>query len=73
VGYRGLRTGRYTYVVNRGPKGKNLQRLLYDNEKDPYQLNPVQATKADENPTMAELDKQLHQWLKKTNDPFPLT
>ncbi|MHC4720571.1 MAG: sulfatase family protein [Planctomycetota bacterium] len=90
IGFRGLVTKRYTYVVDRytdrpeGPysaetiaqaiaDGTITKRLLYDNEKDPYQLNPVQATKADENPIMAELDKELQRWLKKTNDPFPLT
>jgi arylsulfatase A-like enzyme len=73
VGYRGLRTKRYTYVVNQGRQGKTLRRLLYDNEKDPYQLNPIEATHANENPVMAKLDKELQQWLDKMNDPFPLT
>ena len=72
TGYRGLRTQRYTYVVDRGHEGKVTRRYLYDNEKDPYQLNPVQAISADENPIMAKLDKQLQQWLDKMNDPFPL-
>ena len=72
VGYRGLRTERYTYVVNRGREGKTLKRLLYDNEKDPYQLNPVQATYAKENPIMARLDKELQHWLNRMNDPFSL-
>ncbi|HEW79283.1 MAG TPA: twin-arginine translocation signal domain-containing protein [Phycisphaerales bacterium] len=72
VRYRGLRTKRYTYVVDRGPEGKTMKRLLYDNEKDPYQLNPVQAVNADENPIMAKLDKELQRWLDKMRDPFPL-
>ena len=72
IGYRGLRTKRYTYVVDRGRQGKNLKRLLYDNEMDPYQLNPIQATDAEENPVMADLDKELQSWLNKTNDPFSL-
>ena len=72
VGYRGLRTKRYTYVVNRGPEGKNLKRLLYDNGTDPYQLNPVEATHANENQIMAKLDSELQQWLDKMNDPFLL-
>lgn len=73
VGYRGLRTKRYTYVVNRGPEGKNLKRLLYDNGEDPYQLNLVEATYANENPIMAKLDSELQRWLDKMNDPFPVT
>jgi arylsulfatase A-like enzyme len=72
IGYRGLRTKRYTYVVDRGREDKNIKRLLYDNEKDPYQLNPIQATSAQENPIMAKLDKELQRWLNKMNDPFPL-
>ena len=89
IGFRGLRTERYTYVVDRysdGPAGpysvdviakaiaenRITKRYLYDNQKDPYQLNPVQAISADENPIMAELDKQLKQWLNKMKDPFPL-
>jgi arylsulfatase A-like enzyme len=72
TGYRGLRTQRYTYVVDRGHEGKVTRRYLYDNEKDPYQLNPIEATNANENPVMARLDKELQQWLDKMNDPFPL-
>jgi len=89
IGFRGLRTRRYTYVVDRytdGPDGpysaeeitkaisenRITKRLLYDNQKDPYQLNPIEAVNADENPIMAELDKQLQQWLNKMKDPFPL-
>lgn len=72
VGYRGLRTRRYTYVVNRGREGKNQVRLLYDNEKDPYQLNPIEAVRADENPMMTRLDEELRKWLDRMNDPFPL-
>ena len=73
VGYRGLRTKRYTYVVQRILEKNETKRLLYDNEKDPYQLNPIKANDAKENPIMIELEKELTSWLKKTNDPFPLT
>ena len=89
IGFRGLRTKRYTYVVDRytdgpdGPysadeitdaieQGKITKRYLYDNENDPYQLNPATAVKADENPEMARLDKLLKRWLEKMHDPFPL-
>ena len=72
IGYRGLRTKRYTYVVDRGREGKTLKRLLYDNEKDPHQLNPVQATYAKENQIMARLDKELQHWLNRMSDSFSL-
>jgi len=72
IGYRGLRTNRYTYAVNRPNDGKTVERFLYDNEHDPYQLNPVKAVEADENPHMRELEKELQEWLTKLGDPFPL-
>jgi len=72
LGYRGVRTKRYTYVVNRPTYGKKAQRLLYDNEKDPYQLNPVKVTKPEENPVAAELSEELQKWLNRTHDPFPV-
>jgi arylsulfatase A-like enzyme len=72
VGYRGLRTSRYTYVVNRGRKGDQLQRYLYDNQEDPYQLNPVSAVHANENEIMQDLETELQEWLIKMHDPFSL-
>jgi arylsulfatase A-like enzyme len=72
VGYRGLRTERYTYVVNRGGKGDQLQRYLYDNQEDPYQMNPVTAVRARENEIMLELDAELQEWLLRMHDPFGL-
>ena len=72
VGYRGLRTERYTYVVNRGSNGLTLERYLYDNEKDRYQMNPIKVAKVEENEVMVKLDKELQEWLNEMNDPFPL-
>jgi uncharacterized sulfatase len=72
VGYRGLRTKRYTYVVDRGRMGDQLQRLLYDHEKDPYQLHPLKAVYAHENEIMQILDTELHDWLERMHDPFNL-
>jgi arylsulfatase A-like enzyme len=72
VGYRGLRTQRYTYVVSRGGQGKNLSRYLYDNEQDPYQLHPETATHASENEIMQTLDTELQEWLVRMHDPFKL-
>jgi uncharacterized sulfatase len=72
VGYRGLRTERYTYVVDRGGKGSYLNRYLYDNQEDPYQLAPVRATHVNENEIMQRLDGELQEWLDRMNDPFSL-
>lgn len=76
TGFRGLRTGRYTYVVNRGldsaAEKQQAERLLYDNEADPYQMEPVRAREAKERPVMARLEEELRTWLTRTGDPFPL-
>jgi len=72
TGYRGLRTERHTYVVDRGKKGAYLRRFLYDNQTDPYQLHPITAVHAMENPTMERLDSLLLVWLTRMHDPFRL-
>jgi len=72
VRYRGLKTNRYTYVVDRGRHGTDLKRYLYDNLEDPYQLNPVTAVHAGDNDIMTKLDKELQDWLIKMHDPFSL-
>lgn len=62
--FRGVRTERYTYVRSiKGPW------LLYDNEKDPYQMkNLVSAPGA--RATLAELEEELTGWLRKRRDSF---
>ena len=72
VGYRGLRTDRYTYVVSRGRKGAQLIRYLFDNQEDPYQLNPVIAIHAGEHEVMQKLDIELKEKLEQMHDPFGL-
>jgi len=72
VGYRGLRTERYTYVVDRGRKMEYLKRYLYDNQEDPFQLNPVTTTYSSENEIMQDLDEELKEWLNRMHDPFSL-
>jgi len=62
--YRGIRTRRYTYVRElRGPW------LLYDNKKDPYQLNNL-CNKAESTALQNRLDKLLFQKLRRTADEF---
>lgn len=69
-GWRGIRTQRYTYVIFKGYMlGEKTQRLLYDNEVDPYQMNPTIVENTED--TLAKsLDKCLIDWLSATNDPF---
>ncbi len=62
--YRGLRTGRYTYVRDlSGPW------LLYDNESDPYQLDNIVNQSAYAQ-VQADLDRQLTAQLAAIGDQF---
>lgn len=62
--YRGIRTERYTYVRDlTGPW------LLYDNEKDPYQINNL-CNNPDYEKIQSELDALLNKKLQETNDEF---
>ncbi len=62
--YRGIRTERYTYV-----KDLNGPWLLYDNEKDPYQIENL-CNKPEFSKLQEELDNLLNKKLKETNDEF---
>lgn len=62
--YRGLRTEKYTYVVNLdGPW------LFFDNINDPYQLNNL-CNKIELKEIQSELDKKLREVLNKRRDKF---
>jgi arylsulfatase A-like enzyme len=62
--YRGIRTRRYTYVRDlKGPW------LLYDNQKDPYQLNNL-CNKPEHSGLQKKMEAVLSQKLKQTNDRF---
>lgn len=71
--YRAVRTKRYTYVAAMSPYydqfvGKNKE-VLYDNEKDPYQLHPIfLGEKYDA--IMNELRTAVMDWCEQTHDPF---
>jgi arylsulfatase A-like enzyme len=65
-GRRGLRTHRYTFTITPRKDGKK-EILLFDNQKDPYQLNNI----AESSPKVVrELTDELSRWLGKTNDPW---
>lgn len=65
-GMRGLRTHRYTYVVQRDADGRETT-LLYDNEEDKYQRHEVAAERPE---VVAELRDEMEGWLRKTGDPW---
>jgi arylsulfatase A-like enzyme len=65
LGARGVRTLRYTYVIDRTVGGE--ERYLFDNLKDPYQMrNLIGAKPALEKELQAEVDV----WLERTGDPW---
>ncbi len=70
TGMRGLRTKRYTMVVNNDSINQKLDDLvLYDRLKDPYQLENI----AYQNPQLMDsLKTVLSGLLTKTNDPFKI-
>jgi arylsulfatase A-like enzyme len=62
--YRGVRTGRYTYV-----RDLNGPWLLYDNQTDPYQLDNL-CNKPEHADLQARMDALLSERLKQTKDKF---
>lgn len=62
--YRGLRTRRYTYVRDRGGPW-----LLYDNERDPYQMRNLLEERSD-SAILEELDTALRKKLMQQGDEF---
>jgi arylsulfatase A-like enzyme len=65
-GNRGLRTHRYTFAINRQKNGTN-EVLLFDNKKDPYQLENIAGASPE---VIRKLTNELNQWLRKTKDPW---
>ena len=62
--YRGLRTGRYTYVRSiRGPW------LLYDNERDPFQMHNL-CNRSEHRDLRSRLDRALDATLRQRKDEF---
>lgn len=62
--YRGVRTRRHTYV-----KTLNGAWLLFDNERDPYQMNNL-ANKPEAAATQRELERTLQSLLDRNGDRF---
>jgi len=62
--YRGIRTERYTYA-----KDLNGPWLLYDNQKDPYQLGNL-VNKEEFTSLQAYLEQKLQKMLDKRGDKF---
>ena len=71
AGWRGIRTARYTYVIDAGyMPGSPVQRLLYDLKEDPLQMKPIHITDPAENCIAGSLESRICQWLRNEKDPF---
>jgi arylsulfatase A-like enzyme len=66
AGARGLRTHRYTFVIERTKDGGERVHL-YDNEADPYQMTDIAGREPEVEKRLA---KELDEWLRRTNDPW---
>ncbi len=66
-GRRGLRTNRYTFVMNRNNAGETTAYYLYDNKNDPYQLKNIAGEKPE---LLNEFEDKLLNRLVSINDPW---
>ena len=66
-GKRGVRTHRHTLVLDQMP-GQPVNQVLYDRQKDPFQLENA----ADSSASLVErlIEEELKPWLQKTQDPW---
>lgn len=71
-GWRGIRTRRYTYVLDAGyePVKVSLRRFLYDLQQDPLQQRPLELDDAGSHPQAAQLEARVAQWLRAQKDGF---
>ena len=66
LGLRGVRTDRYTFVINQDDRTKRSV-LLFDRKEDPYEMKNLAADNPEK---VKELSSELGRWLKKYNDPW---
>ena len=69
LGRRGLRTTRYTFVIEKS-KDKDRQYMLFDNREDPYQMENIAAYRSD---LVVKLTTRLINLLRKNSDPWLLS
>lgn len=72
-GWRGIKTKDCTYVVSNGyAPGEKRQELLYEDQKDRYQLNPIAIGETSDDERVRKFRKRLKEYLELTGDPFLL-
>ena len=70
-GWRGIRTQRYTYIVEVGYQVEiNKKRYLYDLKEDALQMHPLLVEDPRENPITEQLEQVLLAWLSEQKDGF---
>lgn len=68
-GWRAIRDKDYTYVVNKGyTPYEKIEKILYNNKEDKYQLNPIK----NENSISLKMENLLKVWLKNFGDKFDI-
>lgn len=70
-GWRGIKGHDYTYVVTGGYEPGEMQReYFYDDENDPYQMNPREIYRECHEDMIITLRRRLREYLDLTEDPF---
>ena len=70
-GWRGVRTARYTYVMELGyAPDEEPRRFLYDNEADPLQVHPLSLDGPETRQLARELEEQVCGWMATQQDGF---
>ncbi|QUI25410.1 sulfatase [Vallitalea pronyensis] len=64
---KGVRTDRYTFVIERDEQGNMNKSYIFDNEADPYQMNNLDFEDLSHE-TLEFLKKELGYWLQKAGD-----
>lgn len=66
-GMRGLRSDRYTFVIQRNNSGETTNTILFDNNNDPFQMKNI----ASEYPSLVDkFEHQIFEKLADINDPW---
>ena len=64
---KGVRTDRYSFVIERDTNGEFKKHCIFDNHADPYQMNNLEFEDLDPE-TLEFLKSELGYWLKRAND-----
>lgn len=70
-GWRGIRTRKYTYVMELGyDVSCNLKRYLYDIQNDPQQKNTLDLDNEENKQLAKTMEEEVIKWMKHQNDGF---